>query len=165
MDLVLPAWLKSADGFSAAAGGPTREDTYLLNVQIEHPVTGNMLNYGTFDKMTGGELSASATQYRPGGMGPPISLGGHKSTTNVTISRLYRLERDHSNCQQLLNGVGRCKMVVTKQPLDIEGNTYGKPIVWAGVLDRVKFPDVDSESQGAGLLEIEMVVEGYPTST
>lgn len=161
----LPKWLKSAEAFSAAAGGPTREDTYLLNVQVEHPVNGNMINYGTFDKMTGGELSSSATQYRPGGMGAPISLGGHKSTANVVVSRLYRLERDHSNIQQLLNAVGRCRMVVTKQPLDIEGNSYGKPIVWGGVLDRVKVPDVDSESQTAGLLELEMVVEGYPVST
>ena len=163
----LPKWLKSATGFSMAAGGPTRSDTYLLNVQIEHPVSGAMINYGTFDKMTGGELSASTTSYRPGGMAPPVSLGGSKTTANVVVSRLYRLERDHSNCQQLLDGVGRCKMLVIRQPLDIEGNAYygGKPITWSGVLDRVKFPDVDSESVTAGLLELEMVVEGFPSST
>lgn len=160
---LLPDWLKSATGFSAATGGPTRADTYLLNVQIEHPTTGNMLNYGTFDKMTGGELSAGATQYFPGGLGSPISLGGHKTTSNIVVSRLYKLERDHVVAQQLLNGVGRVHMVVTRQPLDIEGNTYGKPIVWSGILDRVKFPDVDSEASTAGLLELEMVAEGYPT--
>lgn len=164
MDLVLPEWLKSAERFSAAAGGPTRSDTYRLNVQVEHPVSGAMLNYGTWDKMTGGELSASSTSYRPGGMAPPVSLGGAKTTANVTVSRLYRLARDHDVAQQLYDGVGRCKMIVTKQPLDIEGNTYGKPLVWSGTLDRVKTPDVDSESTAAGLIELEMVVEGYPTT-
>lgn len=160
----LPNWLKSAEGFTAAVGGPTRSDTYRLNVQVEHPVSGAMINYGTWDKMTGGELSASSTSYRPGGMGAPVSLGGQKTTANVTVSRLYRLQRDHDVAQQLLDGVGRCRMVVTKQPLDIEGNTYGKPLVYTGTLDQVKTPDVDSESSAAGLIELQMVVEGYPTT-
>lgn len=112
----LPSWLKSAEGFSAAVGGPTRSDTYLVNVQVEHPVSGNMINYGTFDKMTGGELSSGASTYNPGGMAPPVSLGGKKTTANVTVSRLYRLGRDHDVVQQLNDGVGRCRMTVTKQP-------------------------------------------------
>jgi hypothetical protein len=58
--MYLPEWLKSAEGFAAAAGGPTRQDTYLLNVQVEHPVNGAMINYGTWDKMSGGGLSSSA---------------------------------------------------------------------------------------------------------
>lgn len=160
----LPSWLKSAAGFSAAAGGPTRSDTYLLNVQVEHPRTGAMINYTIWDKMTGGELTASTTSYRPGGMGPPISLGGQKTAANITVSRLYRLARDHDKVQDLLDGVGRSKMIVTRQPLDIEGNAYGKPIVWRGVLDGVKVPDVDSESSTAGIIELTMVVEGYPST-
>lgn len=159
----LPSWLKSAEGFVMAAGGPTRSDTYRVNVQVEHPVSGAMINFGTWDKMTGGELSSSSSSYRPGGMGSPVSLGGQKTTANVTVSRLYRLARDHDVISQLLDGVGRVKMTVTKQPLDIEANTYGKPLVWTGTLDRVKTPDVDSESSTAGLIELEMVVEGYPS--
>lgn len=159
----LPSWLKKAEAFTAAAAGPTRSDTYLVNVQIAHPTTGRMVNYGTFDKMTGGELSAGATSYRPGGMQPPVSLGGQKTTSNVTVSRLYRLGRDHDVVAQLLASAGKSDMVVTKHPLDIEGNAYGRPIVYRGNLDRVKTPDVDSESSAAGLLELEMVVDGYPT--
>lgn len=163
-ELLLPEWLKSAEGFVAAVGGPTRSDTYLINVQVEHPTNGNMINYGTWDKMTGGELSSSSTSYRPGGMQPPISLGGQKSTANVVVSRLYRLARDHDGVQQLYDGVGKSKMIVTKQPLDLEGNAYGRPLVWQGVLDQVKTPDADSESAAAGLIELTMVVEGYPTT-
>jgi hypothetical protein len=148
----------------SSSGGPTRQDTYSLNVQIEHPTSGNMINYGTWDKMTGGGLAAGATSYRPGGMAPPVSLGGQKVTANVVVSRLYRLGRDHDVVQQVLDGVGKSNMVVTKQPLDIEGNVYGRPIVYKGVLDRCTPPEVDSEQAGAGLIELEMVVEGYPTS-
>jgi hypothetical protein len=146
------------------AGGPTRQDTYNVNVQIEHPTSGQMLDYGTWDKMSGGGLSSSATSYRPGGMAPPVSLGGQKVTANVTVSRLYRLGRDHDVVAQLLASVGKSRMVVSKQPLDIEGNVYGRPIVYRGTLDRVTPPEVDSESSTAGLLELEMVVDGYPTS-
>jgi hypothetical protein len=133
-------------------------------VQIAHPTNGNMLNYGVFDKLTGGGLSSSATSYRPGGMAPPVSLGGQRVTANVVVSRLYRLGRDHDVVGQLLDSVGKSDMVISKQPLDIDGNVYGRPIVYKGVLDRVTAPEVDSEGNAAGLIELEMVVEGYPTS-
>lgn len=149
--------------FRLMAGGPTRVDTYLLNVQVADPITGRMQNLGTFDKMTGGELSASTTQYRPGGMGPPISLGGQRTTANVVVSRLYRLQRDHDIVQMLFNGVGKADMIVIKQPLDLQANAYGKPIVYHGTLERVKTPDPDSEAATAGIIELEMVVDGYPT--
>lgn len=162
--LKLPKWLKSAAAFTMAVGGPTRSDTYSINVRIAHPVNGNMINYGVWDKMTGGDLSASSTSYRPGGMAPPVSLGGQKTTAAITVSRLYRLARDHDVVQQLYDSVGKSQMVLTRQPLDIDGNAYGKPIVWVGVLDSVKVPDVDSESSAAGLIELGMVVDGYPSS-
>jgi len=148
------------------AGGPTRSDTYLLNVHVEDVADpGSLINLGTWDKMTGGGQSASSTQYRPGGMAPPVSLGGLVSVANVVVSRLYRLARDHDHVQRLLNGVGKANMVVSKQPLDIDGNVYGKPIVYHGILDRCTPPEVDSEAANAGLIELEMVVEGYPTAS
>lgn len=161
----LPPWLKSAAGFSAASsGGPTREDTYRVTVQIAHPRTGVMLNYGVFDKMSGGEVDSDETRYYPGGMAPPISLGGRKTVSNVVVSRIYKLGRDHDVYQQLVNSVGKSRGVVIKQPLDIDANVYGRPIVYNCTLKRVKAPDVDSETSGAGLLEMEFTVEGFPTS-
>lgn len=131
---------------------------------IEHPKTGIMIDYGVFDKMSGGALSSGAASYNPGAMGPPVSLGGRRTVSNVTVSRLYRLGRDHDIVGQLYDSVGRSDMTIVKQPLDLEGNVYGSPITYKGKLDRVSAPDVDSEASGAGLIELEMVVEGYPTS-
>lgn len=147
-----------------ADSGPTRQDTYLINVQIEHPVSGAMLDYGTWDKMSGGALSSEDTTYTPGGMGAPVSLGGRRTTSNVVVSRLYRLGRDHDVVQQLFDSVGKSKMIVTKQPLNIEAAKYGDPIVQSGRMIRCTPPDVDSEASGAGLIELEMTVEGFPTS-
>lgn len=145
-------------------GGPTRQDTYLLNVQIRNPVSGTMVNYGKWDKMTGGEVDSDETKYYEGGMVPPTSLGGRKTVGNITVSRLYRLGRDHDVVQKIFDAVGKSDMIVTKQPLDLDGNVYGRPIVYKGTLKRCTPPEVDSESSSAGLLELEMTVEGFPTS-
>lgn len=160
----LPHWLKSAAGFSAAVGGPTRADTYLVAVQVENILTNNLVYLGIWDKFTGGGVSASANTYRPGAMAPPIGIGGVKTTANVVVSRLYRLGRDHDIVQMLLNGVGHANMVITKQPLDLDGIAYGRPITYKGTLDRCTPPDHDSEATTAGLIELEMVVDGYPSS-
>jgi hypothetical protein len=147
------------------AGGPTRQDTFLVSVRVEDMANpGKMIDLGTFDKMTGGDLDSNDVQYRPGGMGPPISLGGPKTANNVTVTRLYRLERDHNKLPKLLAAVGGGHMHVSKQPLDLQGNVFGSPIVLNGRLKMVKHPDVDSEANAAALLELEMTVEGYPTA-
>jgi hypothetical protein len=144
-------------------GGPTRQDTWRITVFVEHPkVSGSMLNYGVFDKMTGGQVDSDDNKYNPGGMGPPVSLGGRKTVDNVVISRLYRLMRDHDHIQRLIDGVGRSRVTIAKQPMDIEGNVYGKPLVYNGRLKRCTPPEVDSEASGAGLIELEVVVDGFP---
>ena len=139
------------------AGGPTRSDTYSVQVAIEHPTNGNMINYGIFDKMTGGEVDSDNSNYYPGGMSPPVSLGGRRSVGNVVVSRLYRLGRDHDVVGQLIDSAGKSSMIVTKQPLDVDGNVYGRPIVYKGTMKRVTAPEVDSEASAAGILEIVFI--------
>lgn len=162
-----PAWLVSAEEFVMAAGGPTREDTWAVNVQIEDVAAGDgsMIDLGIWDKKTGGDLDSTETVYRPGGMSPQISLGGPKTTSSITVSRLYRLNRDHQHMGRLWRAVGIGAMLVAQQPLDIEGNVFGQPIVWTGKLKTVKTPAVDSEAAGAALLELEMTVEGEPAKS
>jgi hypothetical protein len=47
--------------------------------------------------------------------------------------------------------------------MDIEGNVFGKPLVYNGRLKRVTPPEVDSEASGAALVEIEVTVDGFPS--
>jgi|SRR4249920_335382 hypothetical protein len=141
---------------ATSVGGPTRKDTYVLNVVV------NGIRLGVFDKMTGGDLDSDEFKYYPGGMVPPVSLGGKVNPANVVVSRLYRLARDHDYVQKLYNGVGKYDCKIIRQPLDIDANPYGSPIVWNGTLKRVTVPEVDSESSDPGLLELEFTPMGNP---
>jgi hypothetical protein len=147
-------------------GGPTRQDTWNVTVDVEDVAHPNriMLHLGTWDKKSGGEVDSEEYKYNPGAMAEAVSLGGRKNVGNLTVSRLYRLVRDHQDLHaRLIRGVGKARVVVKQQPLDINENAFGTPIVWTGTLKRVSSPEVDSESSDAALIEIEVTVEGQPT--
>jgi hypothetical protein len=144
-------------------GGPTRQDTARITVHIEDPDTGNMVNHGVWDKMGGGAIDSDDNKYYPGGMVEPVSLGGRKTVDNVTVSRLYRLARDHDKVHKLIHSVGKSDGIIVKQPMDIQGNVYGTPLVYRGKLKRVTPPETDSEASAAALIELEFVVDGFPT--
>jgi hypothetical protein len=132
----------------------TRQDQYNVTVSV------NGTNYGTFDKMTGGDVDSEETKYNPGAMGASISLGGRRTVTNVTVQRLYDLQRDHHLVPNLLAIAGKADMVVAKQPLDADGNAFGAPIVYTGKLKMVQLPEHDSESNSAAMLSLEMSSAG-----
>ena len=135
----------------------SREDQYSVSVVIDGT------DYGIFDKCEGGEVSAEDLKYRPGGLAPAVSLGGGKTTANITISRLYDLVRDHQRTSTLFDKVGKGQCVVMKQPLDVDGNAFGRPITYRGTLTRATPPNADSESNNAGMLELEVSVTGQPS--
>lgn len=132
----------------------SREDQYNVTVQVAGR------NLGPFDKMEGGEVDSEETKYKPGGMAPQLSLGGFRNVGNVTVRRLYDLSRDHALVPFLHGSAGVGEMVVVKQPLDVDGNVFGSPVVYRGKLKQVTLPDFDSESSDAALLELEMSSAG-----
>lgn len=145
----------------------SRADQYNVNVTIDG------VNSGTWDKMTGGETDSEETKYRPGNMGEAISLGGSRMTGNVTLQRLYDIPRDHLGhwpggaglaIADLRQRAGRATVVISEQPLNINGKVQDgvKPLTYSGTLKRVATPDVDSESNDAALIEIEVTVAGDP---
>jgi len=115
---------------------------------------------GVWDKLTGGEVDSEETKYRPGGMGAHVSLGGSVEVGNLTISRLYQLARDHDRIHWLISRAGKGSVVINRQPLDADGNAYGRPLVYTGTLKTVTPPEVDSESSDAALLECEVTPAG-----
>lgn len=145
--------------------GPTRQDTWLVSVKVQNITRPNsgLIDLGTWDKKTGGAVDSEELRYKPGGMAPSVSLGGSKNVENVVVSRLYRLVRDHQELLPwLMAGVGKARMQVSQLPLDIEGNSFGRPIIWTGTLKRCTPPEHDSESSDAAMIELEMTVEGEP---
>ena len=111
---------------------------------------------GVFDSFSGGGVDSEELKYRPGGMAEEISLGGQRMVENVTIARLYDLVRDHAQVPQLIARVGKGEVVVSKQPLDTDGNVFGRPLVYRGKLKRVTPPEHDSTSNDAATIELEV---------
>ena len=149
------------------AEGPTRADTFTVTVVVQD--VGNtsqrvMMDCGVWDKRNGGAIDSEETRYNPGGMAPAVSLGGRKTVENVTVSRLYRIVRDHTELtSRLINGVGRADMEVRQRPMEITGGPNNlRQIIWKGTLKRVTIPEHDSEGNDAALIELEMTVEGEP---
>jgi hypothetical protein len=132
----------------------SRQDQYNTTMTVDGQDT------GVWDKLTGGEVDSEEAKYRPGGMAAHVSLGGSVEVGNLTISRLYILNRDHDNMHWLLSRVGRGQVTINRQPLDVDSNAYGRPLVYTGTLKTVTPPEVDSESSDAALIECEITPAG-----
>jgi hypothetical protein len=145
----------------------TRQDTWQVTLQVEHPHNpGSMINYGIWDTKTGGELDSEEHLYHPGGMMPPYSLGGMITPGQITLTRNYRLGRDHDNIQQLIDAVGVSRVSIHQQPMDRYKNHYGRPIVWTGTLKTVTLPEHNSESTAdPAMIELVCSIDSAPTST
>lgn len=135
---------------------PTRQDTFIVRVTL------NGSSLGVWDKKTGGALDSDEVKYYPGGMVPPISLGGKRTTDNVTLQRNYDRKDDHDKINALFAAAGKGKVSIAQKPMDQDGKEYGRSIVYNGTLKRVQIPDVDAESTAAALVEIEVTISGYP---
>lgn len=133
----------------------SRLDQYEISVSIDGtPIP------EPWDKMSGGNIDSSETKYKPGGMVPQISLGGSVEVSNVTVERLYVLSRDHALVPTLKAAVGKGVVVVTKQPLDVNGVKFGAPIVYSGKFKQLTLPEPDSESTNAATMQIEVSTVG-----
>jgi len=133
---------------------PQRKDMYDTMVTIDG------VALGTFDTLTGGEADTDELKYKPGGMAPQLSLGGIVTVGQVVVGRIYDLQRDHSRIHWLLGRVGKGNVTVKKQPLDVDGNAFGRPLVYTGKLKRVLPPEVDSTSTDAAIVELEVTPNG-----
>lgn len=130
-----------------------RQDQWSNTVNIQ----GRLL--GVWDSLGGGESDSEETKYKPGGMQPEISLGGSRSIGNLTLARLVS-RQDWDFMHEVMNNTGRWKCTVARQPLDADGNPFGRPLVYRGTLKTVTPGDTDSTSSDAQVWEIVVTTEG-----
>lgn len=131
----------------------SRQDQWLITATLDgKPI-------GTWDKKTGGAVTAQDTKYRPGGMVPEVSLGGPVTIDNVTLDRLYD-DSQKALLKQLMAAAGKGRVAVTQQDLDTYGAPKGAPYVFTGTLIKVTPPDADSMSNAAAMLAIEVSTDG-----
>lgn len=133
---------------------PARREQFRVTVTVDST------DLGTFDAMSGGDATSEETKYREGGMAPEVSLGGSQSIDNVTVTRLYKPDRDHALYPWLVSRRGKGAAVVSRQPLDDDGNAFGSPTVYRGKLLRVSSPEHDANSSEAATFELEISTNG-----
>lgn len=113
-------------------------------------------NLGTFDTFTGGGVDSDEVKYHPGAMNETITLGGTSEVENVVIGRLYKLTRDHQVVGPSLFYAGKVGFVIVKQPLDGDGNAWGRPLIYVGTFKRCTPPEHDSNATDPQIIEYEM---------
>lgn len=114
---------------------------------------------GVWDTLSGGDSDSEETKYKPGGMQPEISLGGSRSFGNLSLARLLGTA-DWEYMREMMNRTGQAKCIVSRQPLDGDGNPWGRPMTYRGILKAVMPGDTDSNSSDAQTWEIEISTEG-----
>lgn len=115
---------------------------------------------GVWDTMTGGAVDSDDNKYKEGGMVPEVSLGTSSTVTNIILGRLYRLERDHGWASNTAPRVGKADCVVKDQPLDADGNPFGRPRVFRGKLKTITYPDADSNASDPSVVMVEITPSG-----
>jgi hypothetical protein len=151
----------------------TRLDTWFVTLQVENPNSpGDYIHYEVWDTRTGGEIDSEERIYYPGGMAPSYSLGGRKTPGQLTLSRNYRLGRDHDGyqanpgIQQLIDAAGVSRVIISATPMDRYKKHHGRPIVWTGTLKTVTLPEHNSESTSdPGMITLVCTIDAPPTST
>lgn len=132
----------------------SRRDQYTVSVSIDG------IPLGVFDSQGGGKYGSEDTKYKPGGMVPEVSLGGSKTTDNVTVGRLFRLDRDLPLVPTIKAKVGSGSVTISKQSMDVNRNPYGTPDVYTGILLSAQFPEPDSTANEAAIMMLEVSVAG-----
>ncbi|BBH17502.1 hypothetical protein Back2_17890 [Nocardioides baekrokdamisoli] len=90
---------------------------------------------GAFNDRTGGDTDSDLNK-RITVDGVRI-YNGRPTVNDVTVTRDYDRERDVELLRTLEQRAGKAPMSVTEQPLDDDGNPWGKPKVWTGKLKSV----------------------------
>jgi hypothetical protein len=133
---------------------PTREDTWLVTASLEGR------DLGVWDTASGGEIDSEEAKYRPGGMGPEISLGGARTIGNITLGRSCDTQRDWPLIKWLAGRAGAGRGTIGITPLATDGSRAGDPLTYNVTLKTVTPPDVDSTGTDAAVLELEFTVHG-----
>jgi len=141
-----------AGPFNQPLSRPTREDTWLITLRVED------IDFGVWDRKTGGNADSEEAKYPPGGMAQEVSLGGRQTHENITLSREFDWGRDLPSMSYLLTRRGRAVIAIGQQALDIDGNARGNPVTATGTLKSVQMPDHDSSGNDPALVEIECTI-------
>jgi hypothetical protein len=114
---------------------------------------------GVFEDRTGGETGSNSVQYFMGGGGPRVSLGGQQQVGDVTLTVLST-PTVQSITKWVISRVGKGDITISDQPLDDEGNAFGDPLTWNGILMTATPPATGASSNNPKTLILVAQVSG-----
>lgn len=113
-----------------------------------------------FSRREGGNVTSEESKTYPGGMRPQKAHGGPQSVENVTLAGEFIPSQDHGALRRLATLAGKGAASVSEQLLDVDGNAFGVPTTWTGVLMSVTTGDYDASSSDPRELEVEISTDG-----
>lgn len=125
---------------------------------FEYTVRVDGTSYGVFDTFSGGDSTAPVNKHRPGGLGIETLYATQTVYGNVTVGRVLQTARDWEMIRALNPKAGKVRAAVVGQPLDPDGNAYGKATTYSGAFIRVTPGSADSNSSSNRMVEIEIAV-------
>jgi hypothetical protein len=119
---------------------------------------------GVFDGFAGGAVeSDGADTYLAGGMADPEPLPGVPKTSEITLQRGYRGERD-ATWEKWLYGKLNMPMTVGKAALSPNKTPVPDGLITTrGILTGVSTPEHDSNGKAVTKLQLKMMPAGLPT--
>jgi hypothetical protein len=103
------------------------------------------VDFGFFQKRTGGAPSAESSKWGSGGMQPGRARGGKRSKSQIVLTRAYSPARDGALYSQFEDRVGRARVSGADLVLDLDENVLeSKP--FAGMLQGLDRGDYDDGS-------------------
>lgn len=99
----------------------------------------------SWDKASGGEITADNQTYNPGGMAPQSVVGGMRKRGPITLEKVWS-DILIKNFVRLDEAAGKATATVKLTPLNSDRSTATTPIVYTGVVESVTRPQSDSMS-------------------
>ena len=122
---------------------------------IQVSVPGVTIDSQSWDKASGGGIAPTMVKYAMGGMAPNVAIGGRRERADITVDRAWD-DTLISAALALDKASGNTPCTVAITPLKARGKTAGKPLIRTGILGPVTWPEADSSSSDAAMLQISV---------
>jgi hypothetical protein len=113
-----------------------------------------------FAKREGGAVEADNGRSFPGGMTQQVASGAPSTVADVTLTGQFVPARDHEFMRWLKGRAGKGDCAVSEQLLDVDGNAFGRPDTWTGVLGNVDSGEYDASSSDPREFSLVVTADG-----
>lgn len=118
---------------------------------------------GSWEKFSGGEATAAAVKWFPGGAVKPAQVGGVVSYSDITIERTWNGKTDQALLHKLRAAVGLGLYTVQKRAVDARKRYISgvNPEVWPScLLTGVTAPETENGSEDRGVIVLTFSTTG-----